>query len=212
MAVSATTAAQAELIRFVFSKVFDSCRTDSRAARSPKTISRSSFDARSVVGWLSTRSGSHAASKRYARRVSIASISISSRDLLTVSTGQSTLPSSCPVCEHTPVAAEDCKPNKSLRTTIKVFLRTEEKKREALRLKETKNSAPATPLEVTATPVEASTPAEATEPNVAGAAETKSEPSSAPTGDQVEEPPANVGATEQAQQAEADIPQPSIEV
>ncbi|KAI6885514.1 hypothetical protein KC334_g15821, partial [Hortaea werneckii] len=35
----------------------------------------------------------------------------------------------CPVCQHTPVAAEDCKPNKALRTTIKAFLKTEEQKR-----------------------------------------------------------------------------------
>ncbi|KAI9675441.1 MAG: hypothetical protein M1817_001345 [Caeruleum heppii] len=40
------------------------------------------------------------------------------------------LPAACPVCEHTPLSAEDCKPNKALRTTTKVFLRTEEKKRE----------------------------------------------------------------------------------
>src|ERR1700722_13160648 len=68
--------------------------------------------------------------------------------------GQSSLPSSCPVCEHTPVAAEDCKPNKSLRTTIKVFLRTEEKKREALRSKEVKNSPTPTLLDVVANPIE----------------------------------------------------------
>lgn len=62
--------------------------------------------------------------------------------MLTFWKGQSTLPSSCPVCEHTPVAAEDCKPHKSLRTTIKVFLRTEEKKREALRQKEEFDNSP----------------------------------------------------------------------
>src|SRR5438045_7081648 len=81
--------------------------------------------------------------------------------------GQSSLPSSCPVCEHTPVAAEDCKPNKSLRTTIKVFLRTEEKKREDRRLKDIKNSpvpTPATPV----TPIEpAATPTTTTEPPAA---------------------------------------------
>ncbi len=57
---------------------------------------------------------------------------------------QSTLPASCPVCEHSPLSADDCKPHKSLRTTIKVFLRTEEKKREASRSKETP---PVTPVE-----------------------------------------------------------------
>jgi hypothetical protein len=70
--------------------------------------------------------------------------------------GHSTLPSSCPVCEHTPVAAADCKPNKSLRTTIKVFLRTEEKKREASRSKD--ESPPETPVETAATPIEVTAP------------------------------------------------------
>ncbi|KAJ3525360.1 hypothetical protein NM208_g11673 [Fusarium decemcellulare] len=60
---------------------------------------------------------------------------------------QSNLPASCPVCEHSPLSAEDCNPNKSLRTTIRVFLRTAEKKREASRPKEGKDSEPATPVE-----------------------------------------------------------------
>lgn len=45
------------------------------------------------------------------------------------------------------MSAEDCSPNKSLRTTIRVFLRTAEKKREASRSKEGKESEPATPIE-----------------------------------------------------------------
>ena len=36
----------------------------------------------------------------------------------------------CPVCEHSPLNADDCQPYKSIRTTVKVFLRTAEKKRE----------------------------------------------------------------------------------
>ncbi|KFZ15157.1 hypothetical protein V501_02842 [Pseudogymnoascus sp. VKM F-4519 (FW-2642)] len=68
---------------------------------------------------------------------------------------QSSLPSSCPVCEHTPVAAEDCKPHKSLRTTIKVFLRTEEKKRVALQAKAIKDTPPITPVEDAPAPVTA---------------------------------------------------------
>ncbi len=55
---------------------------------------------------------------------------------------QATLPASCPVCEHSPLSADDCKPHKALRTTIKVFLRTEEKKRESSR-----------PKDVVATPI-----------------------------------------------------------
>ncbi|KAI9376061.1 hypothetical protein BJX61DRAFT_539228 [Aspergillus egyptiacus] len=43
---------------------------------------------------------------------------------------QSSLPETCPVCAHTPISSDLCKPNKALRTTLKAFLRTEEKKRE----------------------------------------------------------------------------------
>lgn len=65
-------------------------------------------------------------------------------------TGHSTLPSSCPVCEHAPLSADDCKPNKSLRTTIRVFIRTEEKKRESSRQKESAEPTPVTAVETTA--------------------------------------------------------------
>lgn len=56
------------------------------------------------------------------------------------SIGQASLPNTCPVCAHSPVSADLCKPNKALRTTLKAFLRTEEKKRE----KERQSAAPAT--------------------------------------------------------------------
>lgn len=53
--------------------------------------------------------------------------------------GQASLPEACPVCLHEPVKPDDCRPNKALRTTIKVFLKkkvierdtTEKKKRAA---------------------------------------------------------------------------------
>ncbi|KAI5868064.1 hypothetical protein GGS23DRAFT_543843 [Durotheca rogersii] len=63
---------------------------------------------------------------------------------------QSTLPSACPVCEHSPVSGSDCTVYKSLRTTIRVFLKTEEKKREAARPK-TNGSTPTTPIQDTPT-------------------------------------------------------------
>jgi hypothetical protein len=44
--------------------------------------------------------------------------------------GQSILPTTCPVCQHTPISADDCKPNKTLRLTIRAFLKSEERKRE----------------------------------------------------------------------------------
>ncbi|KAI8959791.1 hypothetical protein F5Y11DRAFT_350185 [Daldinia sp. FL1419] len=72
---------------------------------------------------------------------------------------QSTLPSVCPVCEHSPVSASDCTIYKSLRTTIRVFLKTEEKKRETARPK-TNGSAPPTPAQDTPTPTQTRAPTE----------------------------------------------------
>lgn len=50
--------------------------------------------------------------------------------------GQSSLPQACPVCLHEPVKADDCRPNKALRTTIKVFLRKKGIEHETARKKE----------------------------------------------------------------------------
>ncbi|KAJ5102515.1 hypothetical protein N7532_003044 [Penicillium argentinense] len=61
---------------------------------------------------------------------------------------QTTLVDTCPVCAHTPVSPDICKPNKALRTTLKAFLRTEEKKREKER------QSAATPTPVAETPAE----------------------------------------------------------
>ncbi len=127
-------------------------------------------------------------------------------------TGQSTLPSSCPVCEHTPVAAEDCKPNKSLRTTVKVFLRTAEKKREASRLKEEKSTPPATP--VVAEPAPAEVPAQVEKPvaePVKEASAPEANGTATASADQPEEAPPNPANTEEAE-AQKDVPQQSIEV
>ena len=120
---------------------------------------------------------------------------------------------SCPVCEHSPIAAEDCKPNKTLRTTIKVFLRTEEKKREALRVKEAKETPPpATPQESVLIHTEEST-------NLPTSIAPEGE--EAPTTDVKDETPAIAVALEDVLVSNADqppleeqkdIPQPSIEV
>ncbi|KAK8026850.1 hypothetical protein PG991_003906 [Apiospora marii] len=82
---------------------------------------------------------------------------------------QSTLPSSCPVCEHSPVSGTDCTIYKSLRTTIRVFLKTEEKKREASRPK-TITPTPATPSDTAPAPASAgplpeTSPADAAAPD-----------------------------------------------
>lgn len=65
-------------------------------------------------------------------------------DLLLTTAGKLSLPSTCPVCEHTPISAEDCKPNKSLRMTTRAFLKTAEKKRDSLQAKE---ATPVTPID-----------------------------------------------------------------
>lgn len=84
-----------------------------------------------------------AANKLYVNHVCILQCEeITSLKMLILLAGHSSLPPSCPVCEHSPLSADDCTPNKSLRTTIKVFLRTAEKKREANRPKESQEPAP----------------------------------------------------------------------
>lgn len=65
--------------------------------------------------------------------------------------GQASLPQACPVCLHEPVKADDCRPNKALRTTIKVFLKKKGIEREAARKQEAVEK-------VTATPNNTSTP------------------------------------------------------
>lgn len=44
---------------------------------------------------------------------------------------QASLPEACPVCSHSPLGPDMIKPNKTLRLTIRAFLRNEEKKRAA---------------------------------------------------------------------------------
>lgn len=74
--------------------------------------------------------------------------------------GQSSLSDTCPVCAHTPVSPDLCKPNKALRTTLKAFLRTEEKKREKGR--QSAAPTPTVPTPTVPTPAESDqTPAEA---------------------------------------------------
>lgn len=91
-----------------------------------------------------------------------------------------------------------------------MFLRTEEKKREALRSKEVKNSPTPTLLDVVANPIEG--PAQPVTVEVKGpdAAETTAEPPPVPATDRPEETPAST--TETPDKAEQDILRPSIEV
>lgn len=129
--------------------------------------------------------------------------------------GQTTLPSSCPACEHTPVSADDCKPNKALRTTIKAFLRTEEKKREALRQKEIKDTPPATLLEIETGPLKSSVVTEHVAESESAAEISNDVPIVAEaieTEGAQDEASIQAMNTEKPDQAEEDIPQPSIEV
>lgn len=94
-----------------------------------------------------------------------------------------------------------------MRTTIKVFLRTEEKKREALRLKEEKHTPPDTPVLPEPTPIEHTTFVEETSVEQPISTEVKTEVE--PSAELFDEALPNA---EQATQAEQDIPQQSIEV
>jgi hypothetical protein len=59
------------------------------------------------------------------------------------------------VCAHSPISADDCKPNKSLRLTVKAFIKSEEKKREKEKAVSAAAILPPTPsaAESPATPV-----------------------------------------------------------
>ena len=103
---------------------------------------------RTAANWLSTPSVCLVASRLSARPVrSLAIYLFSYVSLLTRSdVGQSSLPSTCPVCEHSPLSADGCTIHKSLRTTIRVFVRSEEKKRDN-KQKDAKEGAPETPID-----------------------------------------------------------------
>ncbi len=103
-----------------------------------------------------------------------------------------------------------------MRTTIKVFLRTEEKKREALRLKEEKNSPPVieppTPVETPASvSVSVEEPAAPASNDSEATEEFKAEvPPVAQLDDATQKPDA--ADLEQPAEDQQDVPQPSIEV
>ena len=133
--------------------------------------------------------------------------------------GQASLPDACPVCFHEPVKADDCRPNKALRTTIKVFLRKKLVERESAAKKrlatEKVAAAPATPLteeaptrqpsQTLALPVtETSKSASAAEARLTSPdpSQTPHTPNVAPKASEHETPT----------EAQKDIPQKSIEV
>lgn len=56
-----------------------------------------------------------------------------------------TFPTTCPSCDHSPLEADSCTPNKALRNTMRVWLQKQKKKEEA----KAASQAPPTPVETT---------------------------------------------------------------
>lgn len=73
-------------------------------------------------------------------------------------TGQEKLvfPTTCPSCDHSPLEAESCAPNKTLRNTIRIWLQKQKKKEE-----KAATQAPATPVEATPAAPEVQPPSDA---------------------------------------------------
>ncbi|CAG7946397.1 unnamed protein product [Penicillium nalgiovense] len=124
-------------------------------------------------------------------------------------TCQASLSDTCPVCTHTPVSPDLCKPNKALRTTLKAFLRTEEKKRE----KDRQSAAPPTPSNIT--PADSKTPVHEAAPDKNGAelvtaVETKAPvllDSTEPTEPKPQEPGLDIAGPDTVGES---IPEPSV--
>ena len=138
--------------------------------------------------------------------------------VLTISSGQASLPEACPVCFHEPVKADDCRPNKALRTTIKVFLKKKIVEREAANKKRlAAEKAAATPAPHVSEETSARRPSLNLGASVVDAptsAATEAKPTSLDTSRAPYFPKefletANVGTPTEAQK---DVPQQSIEV
>ena len=129
-----------------------------------------------------------------------------------ISPGQRNLGQACPICLHEPVEAEDCKPNRALRTTVKVWLKKRHAEREAASRREMASRTPAVP----ATPV---TPAleEMSSQQITLASITPNA-SERPRSREASDPQSAAAATVRNEEqnaipeAKEDIPQPSIEV
>ncbi|KAL6716904.1 hypothetical protein ACLMJK_004816 [Lecanora helva] len=131
--------------------------------------------------------------------------------LVTENQSQATLPEACPICYHEPVKPDDCRPNKALRTTVKVFLRKKVVERETAekkRLAAEKVAAPAATPPVEETP--ARQPSET--PGTAGpeaSTELGSRGNSQAPQSQAE--PMKITESNVPTEAQKDVPQKSIE-
>ncbi|KAL8665770.1 MAG: hypothetical protein Q9168_007628 [Polycauliona sp. 1 TL-2023] len=129
---------------------------------------------------------------------------------------QSSLPQACPICLHEPVKAEDCRPNKTLRMTIKAFLKKIATEREKAQKKQASDKAAANPVpavvdsnerapSVAATTTPAAQPSQEDDP----ARASQETPNSPSRPDQAK--PSTNGEP-MPTEAQMDVPQPSIEV
>jgi len=133
--------------------------------------------------------------------------------------GQESLPEACPVCLHEPIKKEDCRPNKALRTTVRIFLKKKVVDREnARKQKELLEKAAAV---TTATPSLDETPAlqpsdtqariaSEVAPDCVAAKQSSCEQSQIPQA--LKEDEAKAANAVMPTEAQKDIPQMSIEV
>lgn len=137
--------------------------------------------------------------------------------MLTFSSGQASLPVACPVCLHEPIVPDDCRPNKALRTTVKVFLKKKGMERETARKKEAVEKAvatPATPLpEQTPVSQPSGTPAVPPTSTVVDGSDAKQGSRGVSQAPQAQEDPSSKAeGSAIPTEAQKDIPQESIEV
>lgn len=104
------------------------------------------------------------------------------------------------MCEHSPLSADDCKVHKSLRTTVRVFLRSEEKKKDNLKLKEAKEQAEAKEVE------EATPGAEASQGQIQEGKESEAQPAALVTQEEQGDTPASNGDAVKADESQEAAP------
>ncbi|KAL8826551.1 MAG: hypothetical protein Q9170_007356 [Blastenia crenularia] len=130
---------------------------------------------------------------------------------------QSSLPQACPICLHEPVKAEDCRPNKTLRMTIKAFLKKLMTEREKIQKKQAAEKAAATQAALQPSehserpPSTAHDTAATTQPTRdADVVQPAQKASSIPPIADSAKP--SQGTNTMPTEAQKDVPQPSIEV
>ncbi|KAL8855979.1 MAG: hypothetical protein Q9178_007429 [Gyalolechia marmorata] len=128
---------------------------------------------------------------------------------------QSSLPQACPICLHEPVKAEDCRPNKTLRMTIKAFLKKVATEREKAQKKQSFDKTGATKEP---TPAESSGRPPTLALDAISATRIDRENDAAPTSQEALDIPPSADNSKPSTngetlptEAQMDVPQPSIE-